>query len=115
MPEKGKLTYIEFFHYRSRPCIETLSQLNAVTKQSADELQVVIITRENLSTAAPVLTQYVDAATFVAVDENMHMFEAYGVRYVPFGIIVDGRRRALWFGNPAEEDLSQLLEKIKNR
>ena len=47
----------------------------------------------------------------VALDTSGRGFAAFGVSYLPFGVLVDAKKRALWMGNTLQMN-KQLLLKI---
>ena len=38
----------------------------------------------------------------VAFDDSGRSFAAYDVQYLPFGVLVSAKGRALWMGNPRQ-------------
>ena len=89
------LTYVEFFHSSNPACTASLEQLRAITDKLGAKLHVVVVTRENEEKIAPLLSPFLS----VALDTGGRIFSAFNVQYVPFGVLVDSRNRALWMGN----------------
>lgn len=50
---------------------------------------------ENIPLLSPFLSRHIS----VALDTGGRIFSAFNVQYVPFGVLVDSRNRALWMGN----------------
>lgn len=58
-----------------------------------------VVTRENEEKIAPLLSPFLSRHISVALDTGGRIFSAFNVQYVPFGVLVDSRNRALWMGN----------------
>ena len=81
-----RLTYVEFFH-------------SSITDKLGAKLRVVVVTRENEEKISPLLSPFLSRHISVALDTGGRIFSAFNVQYVPFGVLVDSRNRALWMGN----------------
>lgn len=93
------LTYVEFFDSSNEACIASLRQLRTLTDKLGAKLRVVVVTREKEDKIAPLLAPFLSPHISVAMDTGDRIFTAFGVQYVPFGVLVDARNRALWMGN----------------
>ena len=113
-PEKSKYTYVEFVHSRTVPCLQTFLQIQSDNAYFGDNLRAIIITKESPEQISAELRKCVTEYVNVAFDVEGEIFRDFGVHYVPFGIIIDHRRKALWFGNPItlKEDF---LDKITSQ
>lgn len=100
-PEKSQYTYIEFVHSHTVPCLQTLLKIQRNNTLFGENLQGVIITKESPEQISETLRTSATEHICIAFDTEGDIFRQFGVRYVPFGIIIDHKRRALWFGNPA--------------
>ena len=80
-------------------CTASLEQLRAITDKLGAKLHVVVVTRENEEKIAPLLSPFLSRHISVALDTGGRIFSAFNVQYVPFGVLVDSRNRALWMGN----------------
>ena len=80
-----RLTYVEFFQSSNAACITSLKQLRAMTDKLGTKLRVVVITQEKEDKIGPLLRPYLSPQI--------------SVQYVPFGVLVDSKNRALWQGN----------------
>ena len=98
-PEKSQYTYIEFTHSRRVPCQQTLLRIQG-NDYFGENLRAIIITNESPEQISAELRKCASDYVHVAFDRNGEIFRNFDVQYVPFGIIVDQRRKALWFGNP---------------
>lgn len=101
VPEKSQYTYIEFVHSKTIPCIRTFLQIQDDNAYFGNNLRAVIITKEAPEQISTQLRECVNDYVNVAFDVESEVFRKFRVRYVPFGIIIDHRRKVLWFGNPA--------------
>ena len=99
-PEKSQYTYIEFAHSRTAPCLRTFLKIQADTTHFGEQLRGIIITKESPEQISTTLRESANDDISIAFDLEGEIFRQFGVRYVPFGIIIDHKRRALWFGNP---------------
>ncbi len=99
-PEKSEFTYIEFAHSRTTPCLRTFLKMQNDNTRFGEHLRGVIITKEPPEQISTTLREIASDYINIAFDTEGDIFRQFGVRYVPFGIIIDHKRRALWFGNP---------------
>lgn len=103
-------TLLEFFHSSSRQSIDRLPLLEEYAAGYEGQLNVVVVTREPedlvSNTLLPAPRKY-----YVAFDDGIKTFENYGVRYVPYGVLIDSRGRVAWFGNPVSLDRAT-IEKV---
>lgn len=98
-PEKSQYTYIEFINSRTASCQHTLLQIQK-DAHFGENVRAVIITNESPEQISPELRKCANDYIHVAFDVDGDIFRDFNVQYVPFGIVVDHRRKALWFGNP---------------
>ena len=102
-PRPAQVTYVEFFHSSNPACITSLKRLKKLTDSPNARLRVIVVTREDTARIAPLLRPYLSqriSATFHA---------DRGVTYVPFGVLIDARHRALWMGNSLQFN-EQIIE-----
>lgn len=99
-PEKAKFTFIEFAYSKTIPCIQTFLNIIEGKSHFTKDLRAIIITKESPEQIGAELRKCAGEYVNVAFDPEGEIFRTFGVRYVPFGIIIDHRRRVLWFGNP---------------
>lgn len=111
-PSEARYTYIEFVHSKTIPCIRTFLKIKEDHDHFGKDLQAIIITKEEPKDISPALRECVTEHIKVAFDTEGEIFREFRVRYVPFGIVIDQRRRVLWFGNPITVD-EDFFSKIK--
>lgn len=109
-PKPGGVMFIEFFHSSSKPCLARLAPIGEMANKYKGKLNVVVISHESAANVDEVVGQG-EHPYFVAIDEEGKTFAAYGVQYVPFGVLVDARGRIVWFGNPGSLS-AQVLDKV---
>lgn len=100
MPVQGRPTLFVFFHTSSRPSVESLARLEALDRTFGERVNVVLIVREDAETIAETVGPLTGGGLTVAFDDNGRSFASYGVQYVPYGVLVSPKGRALWQGNP---------------
>ena len=49
-----------------------------------------------------IVRPYAEGNLTVAFDDSGRSFAAYDVQYLPFGVLVSAKGRALWMGNPRQ-------------
>lgn len=114
-PEKARYTYIEFVYSKTVPCIQTFLKIQEEQSLFGENLRAIIITKESPEQISDELRKCVTDYVNVAFDPEGEIFRAFGIHYVPFGIIVDHRRKAVWFGNPItlNEDIANIEKSQK--
>lgn len=99
-PAKADYTYIEFVHSKTIPSIRTFLKIKKDHAYFNENMRAIIITKESHEQIGAELRDCASDYVNIAFDADGEIFRSFGVRYVPFGIIIDHRRKALWFGNP---------------
>ena len=97
-PEAAPLTYIEFFHSSNPACITSLKRLKEITDKTGAKLRVIVVTKEDPAKIAPLLRPYLSERISVGLNAEKS-FTAFGVSYLPFGVLTDAKNRTLWMGN----------------
>ena len=97
----GTTRLVEFFHSSSRPSVDRLAVLDALAKKYAGRVTVVVIAREPKDKIAPFFGAQPHAFS-IALDDGGKTFTAYNVQFVPFSVVIDGRGKLRWFGNPSD-------------
>lgn len=105
-PAAAPITYIEFFHSSNPACKSSLERLKELTGKLGTKLRVIVVTKEEPGKIAPLIRPYLSRQITAALNAGKG-FEAFAVTYVPFGVLIDARNRALWLGNSL-----QLNEKL---
>ncbi len=111
-PAEAPMTYVEFFHSGSRNSLEAIRHLQRISEKMGDRLRIVVLVHEPEEKIAPLLTPYLSEHLGVGCDPNGKLFTAYDVRYVPFGVLLGARNRALWMGNTLQLT-PEIIEKSK--
>lgn len=97
-PQPAPITYVEFFHSSNPACITSLERLRDLSARSKPAMRVIVVTREDTARIAPMLRPFLSQRITATIHAERG-FAAYGVTYVPFGVLIDARNRALWMGN----------------
>ena len=103
IPAKCDFTYIEFIHSASLPCRASAERIHKIINEFGN-IAFVLISHQDASDIDHWVTEHINATSGVIVDDE-RIRTSFGVNYAPYGVILDHKRRALWFGNP------ELLEK----
>ena len=97
-PAAAPATYIEFFHSSNPACITSLKRLKEITDKTGAKLRVIVVTKEDPAKIAPLLRPYLSERISVGLNAEKS-FTAFGVSYLPFGVLTDAKNRTLWMGN----------------
>ena len=92
--------------------LEAIRHLHRISEKMGDRLRIVVLVHEPEEKIAPLLTPYLSEHLGVGCDPNGKLFTAYDVRYVPFGVLLGPRHRALWMGNTLQLT-PEIIEKSK--
>ena len=110
-PERSEYTCYLFYHSESALCAKSLNAIKPLVKKANTQLNLIIVTKEEYKDAGVTLTEHLDDNIYVAFDLQGRAFRCIGVDFIPFCIICDSKRRAMWCGNAFT--LSQsVLDKI---
>ncbi len=90
---------VEFFHTTNRTADQRAAELARVAKKYDERLKIVVVTVEPRELIEDLLNT--TSGYFVAIDTNRKIFTSFGVRYVPYSVIIDSRGRLAWIGNSA--------------
>lgn len=107
-PVPAAITYVEFFHSSNPACLTSLGRLRALAAKNGPGMRVIVVTREDTARIAPILRPYLSERVTATIHAERG-FAAFGVTYVPFGVLIDARHRALWMGNSLQFN-EQILE-----
>ena len=108
-PEKCDFSYIEFIHSASIPCRKTAERLHSIISEF-DNIAFVLVSNQKATEIDEWVTKYIDPRSGIVVDDS-HIRTSFGVNYAPYAVIINSKRRALWFGNPQLLD-RKTLEKL---
>lgn len=106
--QKGEYIFLGFIHPSSEPCKNAMiAAADLVDKNS--NLSMVIFTREH--STKPGWMRKISSPKVKIYTNASEVFKQYGVDYAPFGVILDHKRRILWYGNP-QRLTQQRIKKI---
>ena len=114
-PEQSDYVFIGFIYSRSNTCREFCFRLDNEMRKMEHPVQVILVTREPADMIDPHLRDFIDGHTGIISDESGRIFRDFGIRYVPFGVLVDRKRHALWFGNPLTADRDFFKNRASDR
>ena len=103
IPQKCDFTYIEFIHSASAPCQQSAKRIYNIINEF-ESCAFILISHQSATEIDSWVTAYISPHSGVIIDDD-RIRNSFGVNYAPYAVILDHKRRALWFGNP------QLLEK----
>lgn len=107
-PAPAPMTYIEFFHSSNPSCIASIKRLNGLADKIRQRINIVIVTKEDPDKVAALIRPYLSERLFVALHADKG-FEMFGVAYVPSGVLIGPKNRALWMGNSLQFN-EQIIE-----
>lgn len=112
-PDAADLTCVLFYHSESPQCRKSISRVKEFAAQFDGNMNVVILTKERYDKAGVSLTEHLGDHTAVAFDDEGRTFRAYGVKFIPFCVIYNSKRMAVWCGH-AQGLSEKVAERIKN-
>lgn len=112
-PAPAQLTWIEFFHAQNPASVTSLEKLKALSNKLGTKLRIIVVSREKGEEVLGVLAPYVSPRISVGIDPTGRTFTAFGVQYVPFGVLTDARNRALWLGNSLQLKEETIRDNIR--
>ena len=98
-PEAADYTCMIFYHSESPLCRQCLRRVKNMVSKYGTKLNVIIVTKEDYDTAGVTLTEHLGDRMAVAFDDGGRAFRYFGVKFIPFCVISDRKRRAVWCGN----------------
>ena len=111
VPQKCDFTYIEFIHSASTPCRNTAERVHKIINEFGN-IAFILISHQDTSEIDNWVTDHINPTSGVIVDDH-HVRNSFGVNYAPYGVLLDHKRRALWFGNPQILDRKTIEKLIK--
>ena len=112
IPQKSDFTYIEFIHSASRSCRASAERIHKIINEF-DNIAFVLISHQDASIIDHWVTEHIGQKSGVIVDDE-RIRTSFGVNYAPYGVILDQKHRALWFGNPQLLD-RKTIEKLTQK
>lgn len=104
VPAPGEFVYIGFVYSRSNACLEFCERIKRRMARMEHPMQVILVTREPEDMIHKLVHECLGDNVGTIIDHDGHIFREFGVRYVPFAVLIDDKRRAIWFGNPLTGD-----------
>lgn len=98
-PDAADYTCMVFYHSESSLCRRCLDRVKTLVSKYGTKLNVIIVTKEDYDTAGVTLTEHLGDRVAVAFDDGGRTFRYFGVKFIPFCVICDRKRRAVWCGN----------------
>lgn len=114
--EIKRTTLVEFIHSNNKNSAERIDWLRGLAVENAEQLNVVIIIREDDHEALRMLAE--NREYYYVVQTDARFLRSIGVRYVPYTYITNPKRRTLWCGNPLfleEQILKSLIGNDNDR
>lgn len=115
-PQKCDFTYIEFIHSASTSCRNTAERVHKIINEFGN-IAFVLISHQDTNKIDHWVTNHINQKSGVIIDDNI-IRNSFGVNYAPYGILLDHKRRALWFGNPQflnRDTIKKLTENGKRK
>lgn len=113
-PSAAPLTYIEFYHSSHGGGGESLAHLERLARKLGTKLRILVITNEKKETIQAVLIPYLNRNGNIGVVLDAgKTFAAFGVTYLPFGVLTDAKNRALWMGNSLNLKEETIVNSLK--
>lgn len=95
--DKGKPVLVEFFVSSGNQSLSQIETLSAFADKYRGKIDEVLISGDNEQTTRSFFSG--EAPRFsVAIDADGKSFADYGVRYVPFSVLIDSRGGYVWQG-----------------
>ena len=98
VPKKCDFTYIEFILSGSTPCRTSAERIHEIVNEF-DNIAFVLISHQEASDIDHWVTDHINPTSGVIINDD-RIRTSFGVNYAPYAVILDHKRRALWFGNP---------------
>jgi hypothetical protein len=109
IPAKSEFTIVEFVHSASTPCRQSVEQIGRIVDEHSN-ISLVLVTHQDEKFVDDWLKRCVTPRVGVVVGD-VRIRTSYGVNYAPYIVVLNRKRKALWFGNPQQLD-SRALDKI---
>ena len=113
VPPKNEFTYIEFIHSASETCRLSTEHISKIIKEF-DNISFVLISHQKLTEIDAWVLNFVGERSGVIIEDSS-IRQSFGVNYAPYGVVLDHKRRALWFGNPRLLDRKKIEQLINKK
>lgn len=95
--DNKKPILLEFFHSASPPSVKHLAHLHHFATKYKDKINFVLISKQDKSQIFPLTGE--NSEFIIALDNQEKTFNNFGVKFVPFSVLISDKGRILWFGN----------------
>ena len=113
VPPKNKFTYIEFIHSASQPCRLSAERIFKIVNEF-DNISFILISHQKLTEIDAWVLNFVGERSGVIIEDSS-IRQSFGVNYAPYAVVLDHKRRALWFGNPRLLDRKKIEQIVTNK
>ena len=91
-----KVTIVDFYNDNNPSCVKILNSTLFPLHKKDSTMQIVILALEDTPSLAQIVEQYPDVN--VGVDVTGEVYRKFGVKYVPFSIVISSDNRIKWMG-----------------
>ena len=110
-PGGGKAVLVEFYQSSNHTSESLYSKLADIHSKYSNNVDIVVLTRENNAMIDRLIDSDGQKYSF-AYDPDGKTYEAFGVKFVPFTMLIDSKGSMLWQGN-LSNITGQVLQKAK--
>lgn len=96
-PVSGKPMYVEFYQSTNATSQKLFPKLKNV-KDTNREISIVVLMREDNDATRALITEFGASYSF-GYDPQGKIYDALGVRFVPFSMVIDAKGNLYWQGN----------------
>lgn len=97
-PAENKAMIVEFYQSTNPTSVKLFPKLADIKSKHGDKLNVVVITRESNEAIDKLVADY-GALYSIGYDAGGKTYESFGVKFVPFTMLVDAKGTLIWQGN----------------
>lgn len=102
---------IEFYLSSAKGADQRRASIGSIADQYGTKLNIVIVSRQSADELATLTSG--DKRCFVALDSDGVIFADYGVKFVPYTVLVNRKGRIAWVGNPNINQGKELQKAIE--
>jgi hypothetical protein len=110
--DNDKARLVCFFHSSSALCKNELPALDKLAVRYAGSLNVILIAKEPADKVTAIIKP-AERTFYTAFDDSGKTFGNFGVQFVPYSVLIDGKGKVTWFGNPSALSGSIIDKAIK--
>lgn len=100
-PADKQLFLIDFWATWCAPCINVSKYLNTLQEKYANQIYIVSLTEENPDLVQKFLSNHLTKLA-VSLDYDSQNFKKYGVKSLPYGVLLSASGDVVWRGNPSD-------------